>query len=83
MRYSTWLDTFSTDNVEFARLASELFSLYAYRMFTNGSFGVTVRVVLLGVCRNRATELAIHVEVGGFRRIIEEPNVTFRRVLRR
>jgi len=67
MRLGTWLGTFSTNNVEFARLASELFSLYAYRMFTKGSFGVTVRIVLLGICRNGATELAIHVEVGGFR----------------
>jgi hypothetical protein len=51
-------------------------------VFTKSGFGVTVGIVLLGICRNGAAELAINVEGGSFPRIVEETNVSFRRVLR-
>jgi hypothetical protein len=52
-------------------------------MFTGTDFGVAVRIVSFGVGPDRTAELAIDVEVGGFRGIVKEPNVSFRRVLRR
>jgi|SRR5580698_7024860 hypothetical protein len=79
---STGFDTVSANSVEFTRLAAEFFSPYAHPMLTNGDFGIAVRIVLLGVCRDRAAELAIYVEAGRLRGIIKESDVSFRCVLR-
>ena len=70
-------------NVEVAGLAGEFCSFYADRVFTDSGFDVTVQIVLLGVCGKRAAELAVYVEFGGFRGVVEEPDVSFRRILRR
>src|SRR5215469_13903011 len=72
----------SMNNVELAGLAAEFCSLYAYTVFTKSGFGVTVRIVLLGICRYGAAELAINVEGGGLRGIVEKANMSFRRVPR-
>jgi len=75
------LSTGST-KVEVAGLDGEFCSFYAYLVFADICFGVTVRIVPLGVCRNGAAELAIDVEADSFRGIVEEPKVRFRHVLR-
>ena len=72
----------STNNVEFAGLAADSCPLHAYTVFTKDGSGVTVRIILFGISRNGAAKLAVNVEGGGFRRIVEKPNVNFRRVLR-
>src|SRR5579871_772392 len=82
MGLSTGLGKTLISDVEFAGLAAQFFSLYAYAVFTNSCSGFTPRIALLGVCRNEAAELAIDVEVSVFRGIVEEANVSFRGFLR-
>jgi hypothetical protein len=50
-------------------------------VFPDADFRVTVGKVFFWVCLNRATELAIDVEVDGFRGVVEEPKMNLRRVL--
>src|ERR1700690_3871820 len=82
MSLSTGLCKASISNVEFAGLAAKFSSAYADAVFTNGYFGVTPRIAVLGVCRNEAAELAVNVEVDVLRGIVEESNVRLRDLLR-
>jgi len=70
-----------SSNVEFAGLAAEFCSRYAYGVITNGGLSVTIRIISLGICENGAAEVTINGEGGGFRGIVEEPNESSRAVL--